>query len=63
MPFDMLPLGAAQDFSPLVLADRLLSLAQDADRAGYRDSACRLLGLMYHVLDDGARGNGDAGRH
>ncbi len=26
-------------FSPLMLADRLLSLAQDADRAGYTGTA------------------------
>lgn len=39
-------------FSPLVLADRLISLAQEADRAGYPDSATRLIGLMYAVLED-----------
>ena len=39
-------------FSPLILADRLISLAQDADRAGYRASADRLIGLVYAVLDD-----------
>ena len=38
--------------SPLVLADRLISLAQDADRAGYCDSAVRLLGLAYAVFDE-----------
>lgn len=31
--------------SPLVLADRLLSLAQEADRAGLRSAAERLLRL------------------
>ena len=40
-------------FSPLVLADRLLTLAQDADRAGYHDSALRLLSLIDTVLDGG----------
>lgn len=39
-------------FSPLLLADRLISLAQEADRAGYRASADRLIGLVYAVLDD-----------
>ncbi len=38
--------------SPLVLADRLISLAQDADRAGYAQSASRLLGLAYAVFDE-----------
>ena len=38
--------------SPLVLADRLISLAQDADRAGYARSATRLLGLAYAVFDE-----------
>lgn len=37
--------------SPLVLADRLLTLAQDADRAGYRDTASSLVQLVYNVLD------------
>ncbi len=39
-------------FSPLVLADRLISLAQEADRAGFTASASRLIGLVYAVLDD-----------
>lgn len=39
-------------FSPLVLADQLISLAQEADRAGFRASADRLIGLAYAVLDD-----------
>ena len=38
--------------SPLVLADRLITLAQDADRAGYSQSATRLLGLAYAVFDE-----------
>lgn len=44
------PPGAT--FSPLILADRLITLAQEADRAGYRGSADRLIGLAYAVLDD-----------
>lgn len=39
-------------FSPLILADRLISLAQEADRAGLTSSASRLVGLVYAVLDD-----------
>ncbi len=38
--------------SPLVLADRLISLAQEADRAGYAQSASTLLGLAYAVFDE-----------
>ena len=37
--------------SPLMLADRLLTIAAETDRAGYTDVAQRLLGLMYDVLD------------
>ena len=38
-------------FSPLVLSDRLLTLAEDADRAGYRIAAEHLLFLAEDVLD------------
>ena len=38
-------------FSPLLLSDRLLTLAQDADRAGYRIAAEHLLYLANEVLD------------
>jgi len=38
-------------FSPLVLCDRLLSLAQDADHAGLRETAKRLLRLATSVLN------------
>jgi hypothetical protein len=38
-------------FSPLMLSDRLLTLAQDADRAGYREAAEHLLSLAEEVLD------------
>ena len=37
--------------SPLVLCDRLLTLAQDADRAGLRVAAERLLELVSEVLE------------
>jgi hypothetical protein len=41
--------------SPLVLADRLISLARDADRAGYADSASRLVGMALAVFDERPR--------
>ena len=34
-----------------MLADRLITLAQDADRAGFADAATHLVGLVYSVLD------------
>lgn len=36
--------------SPLMLCDRLLTLAKDADRAGMRGAAEHLLGLVSEVL-------------
>ena len=44
--------AAATPVSPLMLADRLISLAQEADRAGYCDSASKLIGLAYSVFDE-----------
>lgn len=38
--------------SPLVLSDRLLTLARDADRAGCIDAARHLLGLAHSVFDE-----------
>lgn len=38
--------------SPLMLADRILSLAADADRAGLHRPAARLLRLAYAVYDE-----------
>lgn len=38
--------------SPLMLGDRLLALAEDADRAGLRRPAARLLRLAYAVYDE-----------
>ena len=37
--------------SPLVLSDRLIALAQDADRAGYTGTAEQLLSLACAVFD------------
>ena len=41
-------------FSPLVLAESLILLAQEADRAGYRRSASRLIVAAHAVLDENA---------
>ena len=43
--------------SPLMLAARLLTLAQDADRAGYLDTASQLVTLAFSVLDEPAPGH------
>jgi hypothetical protein len=45
----------ASAFSPLMLSDRLLTLAEDADKAGYRTAAESLLFLASKVLDRPAR--------
>jgi hypothetical protein len=37
--------------SPLMLCDRLLALAMDADGAGYEGVANQLVRLAYRVLD------------
>lgn len=47
------PFNPVSSFSPLVLADRLLTLAQQADRAGYHGNALRLLDLVDAVLENG----------
>lgn len=38
-------------FSPLMLSDRLIALAQAADIAGYTGTAEQLVTLAYSVLD------------
>jgi hypothetical protein len=43
---------SAQAVSPLMLADRLLSLAEDAERAGLHRPALRLVRLAYAVCDE-----------
>jgi hypothetical protein len=42
-------------FSPLMLCDRLLNLAQQADRAGFRDAAGRLVVLAQDVCEPAER--------
>ena len=39
----------------LVLSDRLIALAQDADQAGYTDTAEHLLTLACSVFDEAAK--------
>jgi hypothetical protein len=39
-------------FSELVLSDRLIALAEDADRAGFTDTAERLITLACTVFDE-----------
>ena len=41
--------------SELVLSDRLVALAEDADRAGYTDTAEHLLTLACSVFDEAAK--------
>ena len=41
--------------SPLVLSDRLITLAREADRAGYVDAASRLVGMALAVFDETPR--------
>ena len=53
MPEHQQPL--AQVVSALVLADRMLTLAQDADRAGYSASATLLVNLAFAVFDETPR--------
>jgi hypothetical protein len=43
--------GAGPNLSPLMLSDRLIGLAQDADRAGLRVTASELVRLACEVLD------------
>jgi hypothetical protein len=45
------PIECGPITSPLLLADRLLTLAQDAERAGLPVAATRLLELAFQVCD------------
>ena len=53
--------GKTAQLSPLVLADQMITLAQQADRAGYRAAASRLVGLAYAVLEPRPTGAGESG--
>jgi hypothetical protein len=46
------PFAHRMTVSPLVLADRILTLAEDAERAGLHRPAERLLHLAYAVYDE-----------
>ena len=48
----IVPPGYQGPVSPLILADRLLALAQDAGRAGMNRPAEWLLNLAYQVYDE-----------
>jgi hypothetical protein len=52
---DLAALAVIEKMSPLVLADRLLSLAQDAARAGFPRPAERMLRLAYACWDEKPR--------
>ena len=54
-PFTTQPSVAAPPVSPLVLSDRLITLARDADRAGFTGTADRLVRLAYAVFDEPPR--------
>ena len=46
------PQPPAVQVSQLVLSDRLLTLARDADRAGFAFAARRLVRLAHNVFDE-----------
>ncbi|HET7882394.1 MAG TPA: hypothetical protein VFL55_16020 [Acetobacteraceae bacterium] len=50
--FHKAPVSQLVPVSELMLSDRLLSLAEDADRAGYTVTAERLLRLACTVFDE-----------
>jgi hypothetical protein len=43
--------SAAAPISALILCDRLIQVAQDADRAGYSQTASHLVALVDHMFD------------
>ena len=47
--------ASASQTSPLVLSDHLITLAQEADRAGYTSTARRLITLACNVFDEPAQ--------
>ncbi len=52
MPISAIADAPKQPPSPLMLCDRLLTLAQDADRAGCAATARRLLDLAHTVFEE-----------
>lgn len=53
----------SQATSAMILSDRLLSLAQEADRAGCRVTAEHLLHLAHSVFDEQGFGDACRSRH
>ena len=51
MHFTATDVGGKHVVSELILSDRLISLAEDADHAGYTATAERLLKLACSVFD------------
>lgn len=52
--YSLLAASEPPRFSPLVLADQLLVLAQEAGRAGLPAAADRLIALAFDVCDEKA---------
>ncbi len=52
MTYNLAATASQNAVSPLMLADQLLSLAQDADRSGLQRPAERLLRLAYALYDE-----------
>jgi hypothetical protein len=50
-PSSCITSSARTPISPLMLSDRLLRLAEDADSAGFRTAAVKLLTMASQVLD------------
>ena len=49
------PLPDRAMFSPMILSDRLITLAQDADRAGFAITAEHLVHLAHTVFEEPPR--------
>ena len=47
-----MPLSGQKAASPLVLCDRLITLAQDADRAGFAVTAEHLVHLAHSMFEE-----------
>ena len=47
--------GAKPALSELILSDRMIALAEDADHSGYTDTAERLLTLACSVFDEATK--------
>jgi len=52
MPQITSPILPQQPVSPLLLSDQLITLAEQADLAGYQQAARHLVDLAYKVLDE-----------